>query len=108
MLFMSAVPLCVDLSCTPQDQLLSQREEIGSVALGIFFPADVGVVAGRGQQRCGELDARHDLHAACLDRSYRRHALPHLVVVLLGEGRDQQLGDLGVPALGLVRSAEAA
>jgi hypothetical protein len=42
----SAVPLCVDLTCTSQDQLLSQGEEIGTVALGIFLSADVGVVAG--------------------------------------------------------------
>jgi hypothetical protein len=30
------VPLRVDLSCTRQDQLLSQGKEIGTVALGVF------------------------------------------------------------------------
>jgi hypothetical protein len=81
----SAVSLRVDLPCAPQDQFLSESEEIGTVALGVFLSADVGVVAGRGQQRRRKLDPRYDLHAARLDGRYSGYALPHLVVVLLGE-----------------------
>ena len=58
-----AVPLRVDLPSPAQDQLLGQGEKIGTVALGVLLAADVGVIAGRGQQRCRQLDACHDLHA---------------------------------------------
>ena len=46
--FCLAMPLCIDLPGTSQDQLLSQREELGPIALGIFLAADVGVIAGCG------------------------------------------------------------